>query len=208
MSFDINELDFSNIGTWPFVAKLVSILIVCGALLGLGYFFDTQDQMDTLQAAQSKEDQLKQQFEVKQAVAANLDAYRKQMKEMERTFGALLLKLPGKTEVAELLVDVNRVGMESGLKFELFKPAKEIPKDFYAEFPINIKVLGTYHQFGEFASGVAALPRIVTLHDFNIKKLSGGELVMEATANTYRYLEKDEIQQGKKQQKDAKQRQR
>jgi len=197
MSFDINELDFNSIGTWPFVAKLVFILIVCAALLGLGYFFDTQDQMDHLQNAQRKEDQLKEQYESKQAVAANLDAYRQQMKEMERTFGALLLKLPGKTEVAELLVDVNRVGMESGLKFELFKPDKEIPKDFYAEFPINIKVQGTYHQFGEFASGVAALPRIVTLHDFNIKKTNTG-LIMEATANTYRYLEKDEIQQGQK----------
>ena len=201
MSFDINELDFNSIGTWPFVAKLVFVLVVCGTLLGLGYFFDTQDQMTQLQSSQRKEDQLKQQFEIKQSVAANLDAYREQMKEMERTFGALLLKLPGKTEVAELLVDVNRVGMESGLKFELFKPAKEVPKDFYAEFPINIRVLGTYHEFGEFASGVAALPRIVTLHDFKIHKTNNGQLEMEATANTYRYLEKDEIKQGKQDKK-------
>lgn len=201
MSFDINELDFNSIGTWPFVAKAVFVLVICSSLLGLGYFFDTQDQMTQLQSSQRKEDQLKQQFEIKQAVASNLDAYREQMKEMERTFGALLLKLPGKTEVAELLVDVNRVGMESGLKFELFKPAAEIPKDFYAEFPINIRVLGTYHEFGEFASGVAALPRIVTLHDFKIHKTNKGELEMEATANTYRYLEKDEIQQGKQDKK-------
>jgi len=201
MSFDINELDFNSIGTWPFVAKLVFVLVVCAALLGLGYFFDTQDQMSNLQVSQRKEDQLKQQYEIKQAVASNLDAYREQMKEMERTFGALLLKLPGKTEIAELLVDVNRVGMESGLKFELFRPAKEIPKDFYAEFPINIKVLGSYHEFGEFASGVAALPRIVTLHDFNISKDNKGQLSMEATANTYRYLEKDEIQQTTKKDK-------
>ena len=204
MSFDLNELDFNNIGTWPFVAKIVFVLIVSGAVLGAGYFFDTQDQMSQLQVSQRKEDQLKQQFEIKQSVAANLDAYRAQMKEMERTFGALLLKLPGKTEVAELLVDVNRVGMESGLKFELFKPEKEVPKDFYAEFPIKIKVLGTYHQFGEFASGVAALPRIVTLHDFNITKDSKGMLTMEATANTYRYLEKDEINEGKKAKKPRK----
>jgi len=192
MSFDINELDFNNIGSWPFIAKAVFIVIVCGALLGLGYFFDTQDQMSELQNAQRKEDQLKQDYEKKQADAANLEAYRTQMKQMERTFGTLLLKLPGKTEVAELLVDVNRVGMESGLKFELFKPDKEVPKEFYAEFPIKLRVLGTYHQFGEFASGVAALPRIVTLHDFNIAK-KNGQLSMEATANTYRYLEKDEI---------------
>jgi type IV pilus assembly protein PilO len=180
------------------VAKLVFVIIVCGGLLGLGYFFDTQDQMTQLQATQSKEDKLKQQFEAKQAVAGNLEAYRQQMKEMERTFGTLLLKLPGQTEVPELLVDVNRVGMDSGLKFELFKPGTEVLKDFYAESPIDIQVVGSYHQFGEFASGVAALPRIVTLHDLSIHKGKDGLLTMKAVANTYRYLEKDEINKSKK----------
>lgn len=198
MAFDINELEFNNIGSWPLVAKAIFIAVVCGGLLGLGYFFDTEDQMTQLEATQNKESQLKQQFEAKQAVAGNLEAYRQQMKEMERTFGALLLKLPGQTEVPELLVDVNRVGMDSGLKFELFKPGKEVVKDFYAESPIDIKVEGTYHQFGEFASGVAALPRIVTLHDLSIDKGKDGMLTMQAVANTYRYLEKDEIQKTKK----------
>ena len=112
---------------------------------------------------------------------------------MEKRFGALLLKLPSKTEIAELLVDVSRVGLDSGLEFELFKPGNEVPRDFYAEFPINLRVRGSYHELGNFVSGVAALPRIVTIHDLSMKK--GGkddELVMTATANTYRYLDKSE----------------
>ena len=143
---------------------------------------------------------MKKEFETKQAVAANLEAYKQQMKEMERSFGALLLQLPSKTEVAELLVDVSREGLKAGLEFELFKPGAEIVREFYAEYPINIRVVGTYHQFGNFASGIAALPRIVTLHNLKIgqqskNKKAGGEtlLVMEATANTYRYLDQEEL---------------
>lgn len=201
---DLNELDFNNIGNWPMAAKAIAILLICSVALFTGYYFDTKDQIDILEAAQNKEKELKRTFETKQAVAANLEDYRAQMKEMEQTFGALLLKLPGKTEIAELLVDVNRIGMESGLKFELFKPGLEVPKDFYAEFPINIKVTGTYHQFGEFASGVAALPRIVTIHDLSITDNQKGELLMQATANTYRYLEKEEQMEQKKKEKKEK----
>lgn len=195
---NINELDFNNIGSWPLPAKILAILVISAAVLFAGYWFDTKDQMAILEAEQAKEASLMQTFETKQAVAANLDAYKQQMIEMEGTFGALLLKLPGKTEIAELLVDISRVGLNSGLEFELFKPGAEVPKDFYAEFPINIRVTGTYHQFGDFASGVAALPRIVTLHDLSIaksNKTKGNDslLVMQATANTYRYLEKNEM---------------
>lgn len=203
MDIDLNNLDFSNAGSWPLPIKIVAIIVVVAAVGFAGYWFDTKDQIKVLENAQAKEKELKQEFETKQAVAANLDAYRQQMAEMQKTFGALLLQLPSQTEIADLLVDVSRVGLESGLEFELFKPGKEIMKDFYAEYPISIKVVGTYHQFGNFADGIAALPRIVTLHNLSIKPKGGkGKknksegnlyLIMEATAKTYRYLDQDEL---------------
>jgi len=189
---ELNNLDFNNIGSWPVAAKAVAIAVVCAAVLFAGYWFDTQEQMQMLEQTQAKELELKQTFEKKQADAANLEAYKEQMKEMEKRFGALLLKLPSKTEIAELLVDVSRVGLDAGLEFELFKPGNEVPRDFYAEFPINLRVRGSYHELGNFVSGVAALPRIVTIHDLSMKKGNEGELVMTATANTYRYLDKSE----------------
>ena len=203
---DLNELDFNNIGMWPLPAKMGAIALLCIALLVAGYWFDTKDQMAELERAVAEEATLKKTFEEKQAVAANLQAYKDQMKEMERSFGALLLKLPSKTEIDALLEDVTRVGVESGLTFTLFKPGNETPREFYAEYPINLKVTGTYHQLGNFVSGVAALPRIVTIHDFNIagekkKTGTGNSLAMSVTANTYRYLDKSEIQQSKKSKK-------
>jgi type IV pilus assembly protein PilO len=205
---DLNNLDFNNMGSWPLPAKIVAIIVLCIAVLFAGYWFDTKSQIEVLESARAKENELKQKFETKQAVAANLDAYRKQMEEIEKTFGALLLQLPSKTEIAELLVDISRVGLDSGLEFELFKPQDEVRKEFYAEFPIQIRVNGTYHQFGNFASGVAALPRIVTMHNLSIVTQKGkdnkGRLVMNATANTYRYLDKDEMKEaarGKKKKK-------
>jgi type IV pilus assembly protein PilO len=200
VNIDLNELDFSNAGNWPLPVKLVAIILICAAVGFAGYWFDTKDQIKVLENAKSKEEELKKEFESKQAVAANLDAYKQQMKEMERSFGALLLQLPSKTEVAELLVDISREGLKAGLEFELFKPGAEISKDFYAEYPINLRVVGTYHQFGNFASGIAALPRIVTLHNLKIAQQSKGKkgennsmLTMEATANTYRYLDQEEL---------------
>lgn len=213
MNIDINDLDFSNAGNWPLAIKIVAVLLVCGAVGFAGYWFDTKEQLATLDDAKAKEVELKKEFETKQAVAANLIPYRRQMKEMEKSFGALLLQLPSKTEVAELLVDVSREGLKAGLEFELFKPGAEKKKDFYAEYPINIRVVGTYHQFGNFASGIAALPRIVTLHNLKINQKkatkgkaggSGATLVMEATANTYRYLDQDELSAGKKTKKKGK----
>jgi type IV pilus assembly protein PilO len=194
---DLNNLnlDPNNIGSWPLAARVAVIVLLCIALLFAGYYLDTSDQIIELDTARAKETSLKQEFETKQAKAANLSAYQEQMKEMQRSFGALLQQLPGKTEVADLLVDISRVGIISGLEFELFKPEAEVPKEFYAELPIKIRVKGTFHQFGNFASGTAALPRIVTLHDLSIssKSKKGGDdrLTMEATAKTYRYLEKD-----------------
>ena len=194
---ELNNLDFNNIGSWPIAAKAAAIITICAAVLFAGYWFDTQEQMQMLEQIRGKEQDLKQTFEQKQADAANLEAYKAQMSEMEKRFGALLLKLPSKTEIAELLVDVSRVGLDAGLEFELFKPGTEIPRDFYAEFPINLRVRGSYHQLGNFVSGVAALPRIVTIHDLSLKKEKDGELVMTATANTYRYLEKSEMKKSK-----------
>jgi type IV pilus assembly protein PilO len=202
---DLNELDFNNIGTWPLPARIAAILLVCAAVLFAGYWFDTKEQIQVLERAQAKETDLKKDYEKKQADAANLEAYRQQMAEMEKTFGTLLLKLPSKTEIAELLVDISRVGLDAGLEFELFKPGNEKRKDFYAEFPINLRVKGTYHQLGNFVSGVAALPRIVTIHDLKISPSKGkdskGELVMSATANTYRYLDKAETRSAKQSKK-------
>ena len=188
---ELNELDFGNVGEWPLVIKLILTLILCGLVGTAWYFLDTEDQYLQLKRVQNTEQELRQDFEVKQARAANLDAYRAQLAEMEESFGAMLRQLPNRTEVADLLVDVSQTGLAAGLEFELFQPQAEVPKDFYAELPIKIRVIGTYHEFGEFVSGLAALPRIVTIHDVQIKPRAGnaGQLVLEATARTYRYLD-------------------
>jgi type IV pilus assembly protein PilO len=191
---DYKNLDPNNMGSWPKLAKAGVILMICAAVLGLGYYFDTQEQQLQLEKASKLEITLKQEFEAKQAKAANLDAYKQQMKEMEESFGTMLRQLPSKTEVADLLVDITQTGLASGLNFSLFQPKNEIPQEFYAELPITLKVEGDYHQFGEFVSGVAALPRIVTLHDINISRTKDGSVLsMQATAKTYRYLEEEEM---------------
>ena len=193
---DINSLnlDPNNIGSWPLAARVIVIILLCGVILFAGYYLDTSDQLVVLEKAQTKENKLKKTFESKQAKAKNLAAYKEQMKEMERSFGTLLQQLPGKTEVPGLLDDISRVGIQSGLVFEYFKPQAEAKKGFYSELPINIRVKGTYHQFGKFVSGTAALPRIVTLHDFSMSKGKdgAGDMTMVATAKTYRYLEPSE----------------
>ena len=201
---DLNNLnlDPNNIGSWPVAARAIVILLLCIAILFGGYYLDTSDQLLEIETAQDKEISLKAEFEKKQAKATNLEAYKEQMQEMQRSFGALLQQLPGKTEVAELLVDISRIGIISGLEFEYFKPEAESPKEFYAELPIKIRVKGSYHQFGSFASATAALSRIVTLHDLVLsstnKKSEDGRMTMEATAKTYRYLDKEETSAKKK----------
>ena len=193
---DINDLDFSNIANWPLAARVIAILLIAAAVLGLGYWFDIKDQQLRLEQAERKELELKSEFESKARKAANLEAYEQQLEEMRQSFGAMLRQLPNKTEVADLLVDVSQTGLASGLEFDLFKPQGETPREFYAELPISIKVRGTYHEFGAFVSGVAALPRIVTIHDIAIlppaKDAASGELAMELTAKTYRYLDESE----------------
>jgi type IV pilus assembly protein PilO len=187
---ELNELDFSNIGDWPVVVKAILVLILC-ALVGVGwYFLDIEDQYTSLARVERVEQDLRLDFETKQAKAANLEAYRAQLAEMQESFGAMLRQLPNRTEVADLLVDVSQTGLAAGLEFELFQPQGEVPKDFYAELPIKLRVIGDYHEFGEFVSGLAALPRIVTIHNVNIEpRKEGKQLVLEATARTYRYLD-------------------
>ena len=212
MELDFSQLkglDINNIGTWPRLAKGGVVALLCVLVVGAGYWFDTQDQLNDLTRVQQQEIQLKQTFEAKQARAANLDAYKQQMVDMKESFGTMLRQLPSKTEVADLLVDITQTGLASGLHFELFKPGNEIPKDFYAELPIQIKVTGGYHNFGQFVSGVVSLPRIVTLHNIQISVENGGKsssLVMEATAKTYRYLDEEEIAAARRNKAGAKRR--
>ena len=193
---ELNDLDLSNIGVWPAPIKAIIILMLC-AIIGVGwYYYNTEDQLKKLEKVEKTELKLRSTFEKKQAKAVNLDAYKKQLEEMKQSFGAMLRQLPDKTEVAELLVDVSQTGLASGLEFELFDPLGENRKEFYAELPIKISVKGEYHQFGAFISGLALLPRIVTIHNIAIKpkkdKAAGNELVMEAVAKTYRYLDEEE----------------
>ena len=188
---DINNLDFNNAGNWPAPIKAVAIVVLCAAVVGAGYWFDTKEQLAALEKAERVEVEKKEIFENKQRKAANLEPLREQLEEMKQSFGAMLRQLPNQAEIDALLVDISQTGLASGLEFDLFQPQRESQAEFYAEKPIKIRVTGTYHEFGEFVSGVAALPRIVTQHDIKIVPSKGNadELVMEATAKTYRYIE-------------------
>jgi type IV pilus assembly protein PilO len=193
---ELNELDFQDMGSWPLPAKAMAIALLCVLILFGGYWFDTKDQQAEIERLQQKERELKEDFKTNARKAANLELYKQQMADMQQSFGAMLKQLPSKTEVAELLVDISQTGLASGLEFELFQPTAEVPLEFYAELPIKLRVTGQYHEFGNFVSGVAALPRIVTLHDFNIEPGKNGKLVMQATAKTYRYLDEEDETQG------------
>ncbi|MGD2084264.1 MAG: type 4a pilus biogenesis protein PilO, partial [Chromatiales bacterium] len=172
---DLNNLDFGEMGEWPAPVKIVFILILCAAAGFAWYWFVSKDQIAALQQEERKEVQLKAEFEEKQAKVVNLDQYRQQLEEMKQSFGAMLRQLPNKTEVAALLVDVSQTGLAAGLEFDLFQPQSEISREFYAELPIRIQVQGAYHEFGDFVSGLAALPRIVTIHDVNIQPQRRGK---------------------------------
>jgi len=197
---DLNELDLSRIGEWPWVAKAVIIALMCLAIGFAWYYFVTSKQLQQLEAVQTEETTLRSTFETKQDKAANLEAYREQLDEMRESFGAMLRQLPDRTQVDDLLVEVSQTGLAAGLEFELFQPAGEIEKEFYAELPITMRVTGRYHEFGRFISGLAALPRIVTIHNVSIVPGSGrgrdqdrpaALLRLEATVKTYRYLDDD-----------------
>ena len=191
----LNELDLNEYGEWPWPVKLIVILFCC---IGIGvavYYLDTESQLIQLEQERAKEPELRQTFESKQLKAANLVAYRKQLEEMKESFGAMLRQLPDKAEVPALLVDVSQTGLAAGLDFELFQPEAEQSKDFYAELPINVRVTGRYHEFGQFISGLAALPRIVTIHNMKIANptgdtgTEGAKLQLQAQVKTYRYLD-------------------
>ena len=187
--FDINSLDFNDAGSWPGLIKAVCVaLIIAGVLFGV-YWFVIKDLNVQLEREKSREAELKQQFEIKAAQVSNLEDYKIQMVEIEETFGTLLKQLPSDTEVPGLLEDISSVGALAGLNFQSIDLKPEISKEFYIELPIDIKASGTYHDIAAFISGVAGLPRIVTLHDFSINRVNSGndQLEVEIVARTYRY---------------------
>lgn len=200
----LNEIDLSNIdvndikkiGSAPTAVKAILIILVCLIVAGAAIFFHTTKQLEELEKKEKQEASLRETFDEKQSKAANLEAYSQQLDEMKKSFGALLRQLPNKTEIESLLTDISQTGIASGLEIDYFKPEGLAPKEFYAEFPIKLRVTGRYHQFGQFVSGVAALPRIVTMRNISIKrpkdKDSGVLLEMEVTAVTYQYLDEEE----------------
>ena len=189
---DFNDLDLSNIGSWPSPVKIILMVLLFAAVSVGGYFYYLTDKQEALEKAELKEVELRKDYEVKAEQAANLDAYRKQQQEMEQTFGALLRQLPSDTEVPGLLEDITRTAIDNELRIESIDLKSERRTEFYVELPIDIVVEGDYHKIGTFVSGVANLSRIVTLHDFKIEpQKSSQELKMSILAKTYRYLDEE-----------------
>lgn len=190
---ELRSLDVNDIGRWPLVFRVVVIGIVFAVVLGFGiYWTIIEDRAPQLKRAQDEEQTLRVAFESKQRKAANYDEYKKQLDQMEQSFGTMLRQLPGETEIPSLIVDISQTGLAAGLKEKLFQPQPEVPKDFYAEKPILIHLSGSYHDIANFVSGIAALPRIVTLHNINVTPETADSfdrLSIEVTAKTYRYLE-------------------
>ena len=190
---ELQALDVDDVGRWPFVFRAAVIALVFVVVLGLGvYWFVVKDKAPQLSRVQEEEQQLRLTFQNKQRKAANYDAYKTQLTQIEQSFGTMLRQLPGKTEIPSLIVDISQTGLAAGLQEKLFVPQPEIPRDFYAEKPIKIRLEGGFHELGNFVSGIAALPRIVTLHDITITRVDSeiyDNLSMEVTAQTYRYLD-------------------
>lgn len=191
---EFRRLDPRDIGSWPVLPKVLALLLLLVLTLVAGYWFDWSEQWTRLDASRGKENELRTQFLDKKRQAINLEGYRKQLADIEQSFGAMLRQLPNKSEMEALLSDINQAGLGRGLQFELFKPAaQEVMSDFYAELPINIKVAGNYHDIGAFTSDVSQLSRIVTLNNLALALDKDGKLIMDATARTYRYLDEEEI---------------
>lgn len=193
---DLKRLDPKRIGSWPILAKLVVLLLVLVLSVVASYFLDWEDQLNRIDAEVKKEEGLRKTFLTKKSEAINLPAYQKQLEDIEKQFGALLKQLPGKSEMDALLTDINQAGLGRGLQFELFRPAgSETRRDFYAELPITIRVTGSYHDLGAFASDISKLSRIVTLNNIGLAPGSGkgAGLILDATAMTYRYLDDEEV---------------
>jgi type IV pilus assembly protein PilO len=196
---DLRRLDPKNIGTWPLGPKLGALVVLLLLIVFLSYWFDWQNQMEELDGHRTKEAQLRQTFLDKKKQAINLEAYRKQLDDIEKSFGALLKQLPSKSEMDALLTDINQAGLGRGLQFELFKPAAaETMSEFYAELPIQLRITGSYHDFGAFATDISRLSRIVTLNDIGLTSGKDGQIVMDAVAKTYRYLDDEEVARQRK----------
>jgi type IV pilus assembly protein PilO len=199
---ELKNINPQNPGGWPWLAKLLTCVAVTLAVIVAGFIFDWQDQLQTLSASKQQEDKLKDEYLVKKKQAINLDIIKKQLTETQQSFGALLKQLPNKSEMDALLTDINQAGLGRGLQFDLFRPGPEVVNGVFTEQPITIKVTGNYDDLGKFASDISQLPRIVTLNDITVGA-SGGQLSMDTTAKTYRYLDENELAAQKKVDKPA-----
>lgn len=196
---DLRRLDPKNIGNWPLGPKLGALILLLVLIIFISYWFDWQNQLEELDAHRAKENQLRQTFLDKKRQAINLEAYRKQLDDIEKSFGALLKQLPSKSEMDALLTDINQAGLGRGLQFELFKPAaSETLSEFYAELPIQVRISGGYHDFGAFATDISRLSRIVTLNDIGLTSGKDGTITMNAVAKTFRYLDEEEVAKQRK----------
>lgn len=192
---DFKGLDPNDPGLWPVAPRVAVFVALFVATLAAFWWFDWQEQVDTLERVQAEELQLRESWVAKKRQAVNLEEHRRQLAEIDRQFGALLKQLPNRAEMDSLLSDINQAGLGRGLQFELFKPGADVVKEFYAEMPIDIRVLGVYHDLGEFVSDVARMPRIVTLNNIGLDADKDGKLKLEAKATTYRYLDEEELAQ-------------
>ena len=191
---EFKHLNPKDPGTWPALPKVAALVGLLAAILAAAYFIDWQGQIEELDQGIAQEAKLKDDYVNKKKQAINLDLHKQQLREIDSSFGALLKQLPNKAQMDGLLVDINQAGLGRGLQFDLFKPApSESVKEFYAELPITIKVTGSYHDIGAFASDVGQLPRIVTLNDVSINAGKDGNLIVDATARTFRYLDEEEV---------------
>ncbi len=198
---DFRNLNPKDVGAWPVVPRVTVLLGLFAVILIAGWWFLWSDQLDALTERQQEELKLRDEYVAKKTQAVNLDLYTQQLNEIDRSFGALLKQLPNKAEVESLLIEINQSGMGRGLQFELFKPGQEIVKDFYAELPINVRLTGSYHDFGAFAGDIGKLSRIVTLNNISITanpQAKDGSLVMDAVTKTFRYLDDEELAAKKK----------
>ena len=198
------NLNAKDVGTWPTPPKVLALLGIFALFILAGWAGFLSDQINTLGERRADEERLKQEFVAKKTQAVNLPLHRQQLAEIDKTFGSLLKQLPSKSEVEALLIEVNQSGMGRGLQFELFKPNTELVRDFYAELPVNVRLIGTYHDFGAFADDIARLSRIVTLNNLSIESSKSGMLTLNAIIKTFRYLDEEELAAKRKADQEAK----
>ncbi|HRP76376.1 MAG TPA: type 4a pilus biogenesis protein PilO [Rhodocyclaceae bacterium] len=207
LAADFRGLDPNDPGLWPAAPRVTVFIVLLVVTVALAWWFVWRDQVELLERRQAEEVQLRQDWVSKKRQAVNLEEYRRQLAETDRQFGALLKQLPNRAEMDSLLSDINQAGLGRGLQFELFKPGADVIRDFYAEMPIEIRVIGSYHDLGQFASDVAKMPRIVTLRGISLEK-QGEVLKLDGRAITYRYLDEEELAQQRKQAQAAQQQRR